>query len=145
MRHTDSREIAIVGVMVAAVLASCLILPTMGRLATLDGTWTAAAILGIPTVAVLVVTGYRHYGLARSVAVAVVVMGIALIVSWAFSVFVVAAAMSGSASTLAMGVLLYGVPALVVALLGLLALKLVPGRRPSGNRLATPAAGNPAA
>lgn len=145
MRHTDSREIATAGVVVAAVLASCLILPTMGHLATLDGTWTAAAIMGIPTVAVLIVTGYRHYGLARSVAVAVVVMGIAMIVSWVFSVFVVAAAMSGSASTLAMGVVLYGVPALVVALLGLLALKVVPARRPSSTRLATPAAGNPAA
>ncbi len=142
MRHTDSREIATAGVVVAAVLTSCLILPTMGRLATLDGTWTAAAILGIPTVAVLILTGYRYYGLARSVAVAVVVMGIAMIVSWVLSVFVVAAAMSGSTSTLAMGVLLYGLPALIVALLGLLALRLVPARH---DRLTTPAAGNPAA
>ncbi|MGE2721937.1 hypothetical protein [Mycolicibacterium celeriflavum] len=145
MRHTDSRELAIAGVVVAAVLASCLILPAMGRLSTFEGMWTAAAILGVPTVAVLVVTGYRHYGLARSVAVAVVVMGIALIASWVFSVFVVAAAMSGSATTLAMGVLLYGIPAAIVVLLGLLALKLVPPRHPSSHRLATPAAGNPAA
>lgn len=144
MRH-DSREIAIAGVVMAAVLASCLILPTMGSLATLDGTWRAAAILGVPTVAVLIVTGHRHYGLARSAAVAVVVMGSAMLASWVVSVFVVAAAMSGSASTLAMGVLLYGIPALIVAMLGLLALKLVPGRRPPGHRLTTPAAGNPAA
>ncbi|UUO03097.1 hypothetical protein M4D79_08035 [Mycolicibacterium novocastrense] len=91
------------GVVLAAVLASCLILPTIGQLATLDQTWMAAAILGIPTVAVLTVTGYRHYGPARSLAVAVVVMSVALMASWVFSVHVVAAAMSGSTTTLAMG------------------------------------------
>ncbi|WP_094288649.1 hypothetical protein [Mycobacterium lehmannii] len=145
MRHTDSREIAVVGVVLAAVLASCLILPTIGRLATLDQIWAAAAILGIPTVAVLTVTGYRYYGPARSMAVAVVVMSVALIASWVFSVYVVAAAMSGSTTTLAMGVLLYGTPALIVAVLGLLALKLVPPRSPSRDRLTTSTAGNPAA
>nr|WP_090338610.1 hypothetical protein [Mycolicibacterium malmesburyense]CRL66564.1 hypothetical protein CPGR_00017 [Mycolicibacterium malmesburyense] len=145
MRHTDSRELAIAGVLVAAVLASCLILPAMGRLTTFDGTWAAAAILGIPTVTVLVVTGYRHYGLARSVAVAMAVMSIALIASLVFSVFVVASAMSGSATTLAMGVFLYGIPAAIVVSLGLLALKLVPPRHPSIRRLTAPAAGNPAA
>lgn len=133
------------GVVLAAVLASCLILPTIGRLATLDQTWAAAAILGVPTVALLTVTGYRHYGPVRSLAVAVVVMGVALMASWVFSVYVVAAAMSGSTTTLAMGVLLYGTPALIVAVLGRLALKLVPPRSPSGDRLTTPTAGNPAA
>ncbi|KUI20803.1 hypothetical protein AU193_06620 [Mycobacterium sp. GA-1285] len=142
MRGTDSREVAIVGVVVAAVLASCLILTTIGRLATLDQTWTAAAILGIPTVAVLTVTGYRHYGPARSVAVAVIVMGIALMASWAFSVHVVAAAMSGSTTTLAMGVLLYGTPALIVAVVGVLALKLVPPRSRPPDRLTTSVTGN---
>lgn len=133
------------GVVVAAVLASCLILPTVGRLATLEHIWAAAAILGIPTVAVLTVTGYRYYGPARSMAVAVVVMSVALLASWVFSVYVVAAAMSGSTTTLAMGVLLYGTPALIVAVLGLLALKLVPPRFPSRDRLTTSTAGNPAA
>lgn len=133
------------GVVLAAVLASCLILPTIGRLATLDQIWAAAAILGIPTVAVLTVTGYRYYGPARSMAVAVVVMSVALTASWVFSVYVVAAAMSGSTTTLAMGVLLYGTPALIVAVLGLLALKLVPPRSPSRDRLTTSTAGNPAA
>ncbi|KUI45632.1 hypothetical protein AU198_05580 [Mycobacterium sp. GA-1199] len=145
MRHTDSREVAVVGVVLAAVLASCLILPTIGQLATLEQTWMAAAILGIPTVAVLTVTGYRHYGPARSLAVAVVVMSVALMASWVFSVHVVAAAMSGSTTTLAMGVLLYGTPALIVALLGLLALKLVPPRSSSSDRLTTSTVGNPAA
>ena len=130
------------GVIVAAVLASCLILPAMGRLATLDGTWLAAAIVGVPTVAVLVATGYRHYGLSRSVAVAVVVMTIALFASWIFSVFVVAAAIGGSSTTLAMGALLYGIPAAIVAALGLLALKLVPARSPAGARLTIFATGN---
>ncbi|MGV0606825.1 hypothetical protein [Mycolicibacterium sp. XJ1904] len=145
MRHTDPREVAVAGVVVAAVLASCLILPTIGRLATLDQIWAAAAVLGIPTVAVLAVTGYRHYGAARSMAVAVVVMSVALMASWVFSIYVVAAAMSGSTTTLAMGVLLYGTPALIVAALGLLALKLVPPRSPSRDRLTTSTAGNPAA
>lgn len=136
---------AMVGVIVAAVLASCLILPAMGKLATLEGTWLAAAIVGIPTVAVLVATGYRHYGLGRSVAVAVVVMTIAMFASWVFSVSVVAAALGGSTTTLAMGVLLYGIPAAIVAALGLLALKLVPARSPSSDRLTIFTTGNRAA
>ena len=133
------------GVIVAAVVASCLILPAMGKLATLDGTWLAAAIVGLPTVAVLVATGYRHYGLGRSVAVAVMVMTIALLASWVFSVFVMAAALGGSTTTLAMGVLLYGIPAAIVAALGLLALKLVPARSQSSDRLTLFATGNRAA
>lgn len=135
MRQTDSRQLAMTGVIVAAVLASCLILPAMGKLATLDGTWLAAAIVGVPTVAVLVATGYRYYGLGRSVAVAVLVMAIALSAIWVFSVFVMAAALGGSTTTLAMGVLLYGIPAVIVAALGLLALKLVPARSASSHRL----------
>ncbi|WP_112557490.1 hypothetical protein [Mycolicibacterium sp. GF69] len=144
MRQTDPHRLAMTGVVVAAVLASCLILPAMGKLATLDGIGLAAAIVGIPSGAVLVATGYRYYGLARSVAVAVVVMTIALIASWMFSVFVVASALSGSSTTLAMGVLLYGIPAVTVGALGWLALKLVPARSQS-SRLTLFAAGNRAA
>jgi hypothetical protein len=142
MRQTDTRKVAIAGIVVAAVLASCLILPAMGRLGTLDGTWLAAAILGLPTVAVLVATGYRYYGLGRSVAVAVVVVAITLVASGVFSVFVVASALGGSTTTMAMGVLLYGIPAVLVVVLGLLALKLVPPRSAVEHRLSTSAAGN---
>jgi hypothetical protein len=118
MRQTDSRKVAVAGIAVAAVLTACLILPAMGRLATLDGTRTAAAILGLPTVAVLVATGSRHYGLGRSIAVAVVVMAVTLVASWVLSVFVVASALGGSTTTMAMGVLLYAVPVALVVGLG---------------------------
>jgi hypothetical protein len=125
---TTARKVATAGVFVAAVLAACLILPAIGQIATLEGTWLAAAILGIPTAVVLAATGYRHYGAGRSVAVAVVIMAITVVISWVASVFVVASALGGTATSLAMGLVLYGVPAVVVVILGLLALALVPGR-----------------
>jgi hypothetical protein len=127
MRLTDARKVAIAGVLVAAVLAACLVVPAIGQMLTLEGTWLAAAILGLPTAAVLTATGYRHYGLARSLAVAVVVTAVTLVVTWVVSVFVVASALAGSATSMAMGIVLYGVPALAVVILGLLALRLVPG------------------
>jgi hypothetical protein len=128
MRLTNARKIAAAGVFVAAVLAALLILPAIGQIATLEGTWLAAAILGIPTAAVLAGTGYRHYGATRSVAVAVGITAVTLAISWASSVFAVASALGGSATSFTMGIVLYGVPAVTVVILGLLALRLVPGR-----------------
>ena len=66
MRLTDARKVAIASVLVAAVLAASLVVPAIGQVLTLEGTWLAAAILGLPTAAVLTATGYRRYGLGRS-------------------------------------------------------------------------------
>ncbi|OBI84641.1 hypothetical protein [Mycobacterium sp. E740] len=145
MRQTDSYKLALAGVVVAAVLASCLVLPAMSRLATFEGTWLAAAILGVPTAVVLFTTGYPHYGSGRSAAVALGVTTITLVASWVFSVLVVASALSGSTTTMATGVLLYGIPAAIVAVLGFAALRLVPGRPAAGNRLTFALTGNRAA
>jgi len=41
---------------------------------------------------------------------------------------VVASALSGSATSVVMGAVLFGVPALAVVVLGVLALRVVPGR-----------------
>ncbi|MGZ5396071.1 MAG: hypothetical protein ACXWEI_11545 [Mycobacterium sp.] len=113
---------------VAAVLAACLVVSAFGEMLTLEGTWLAAAILGLPTAAVLTLTGYRHYGLGRSLLVAVTITVLTLVVTWAVSVFVVASALGGSATSVVLGAILYGVPAVAVVILGLLALRLVPGR-----------------
>jgi hypothetical protein len=126
MRQTQ--KIAMVGVFVAAVLAACLVMPTVGQLSAMSGVWLAAAIMGLPTVVVLVATGYRHYGLGRSLAVAVTIMLITFVVTWAVFVFAFASALSGTVSGPVMAVVLYGVPALSVLVLGLLALKIVPAR-----------------
>jgi hypothetical protein len=128
MALTDTRKVTIIGVFTAAVLAACLVVPAFGQVLTLEGTWFAAAILGVPTAAVLTLTGYRHYGVARGLLVAVVITVLTLAITWVVSVFVVASALGGSATSLVMGAVLYGVPALVVVILGLLALRLVPGR-----------------
>lgn len=131
MREIDGRKLAMAGVIVAAVLSSCLVLPAVGRLATVNGTWLATAILGLPPLAVLVATGYRHYGPGRSIGVAVVVTAVMLVVSWIFAVIVVASALSGTATSMAMGVLLYVIPAVLVLVLGILALAVVPPRAPA--------------
>jgi hypothetical protein len=117
-----------VGVVVAAVLAACLVVPALGQVLTLERTWLAAAMVGVPTAAVLTATGYRHYGPARSVIVAVIVTALTLVITWVVSVFVVASALSGSATSAMMGAVLYGVPAVAVVIFGLLALKLASGK-----------------
>jgi hypothetical protein len=128
MGLSDTRKVTIVGVFVAAVLAACLVVPAFGQMLTLEGTWLSAAILGVPTAAVLTLTGYRHYGLGRSLLVAASITVLTLAITWVVSVFVVASALSGSATSVIIGAVLYGVPAVVVVILGLLALRLVPGR-----------------
>jgi len=128
MRLTDSRKVTIIGLFVAAVLAACLVVPAFGQVLSLEGTWLAAAILGLPTAVVLTLTGYRHYGWGRGLLVAVVITVLTLLITWVVSVFVVASALGGSAASLVMGAVLYGVPAVAVVMLGLVALRLVPGR-----------------
>ena len=117
-----------VGVAVAAVLAACLVVPAFGQVLTLEGTWLAAAMMGVPTAVVLTATGYRHYGFGRGLLVAVVITVLTLVITWVVSVSVVASALSGSATSVVMGAVLFGVPALAVVVLGVLALRVVPGR-----------------
>ncbi len=128
MRQTDSRKIAVAGVVVAAVLASCLVMPTVGHLSTLDGAWLAATIMGLPTAAVLVATGFRHYGWARSIVVAVVIMATTFVVTWVMTIFAVASALGGSPLSLTLSIVLYAIPAVSVLILGFLALKVLPAR-----------------
>ncbi|MGH3676725.1 MAG: hypothetical protein ACRDU5_13505 [Mycobacterium sp.] len=68
--------------------------PAAKQLGDVNGLGLAAAILGLPIVALLALSGASYYGVARSVVIAVV---------------------------------LFGGPALCVALLGLLAMRLVGG------------------
>ena len=124
MRQTE--KIAIAGVVVAAMLAASLVTPMVGQLSAFSGVWLAAAIIGLPTVVVLTATGYRHYGLPGSLAVAVTIALVTFVVTWAVFVFAFASALSGSITGPVMGVVLHGVPALSVVVLGLLALKIVP-------------------
>jgi hypothetical protein len=135
MRHTDTRKVAVAGVLVAAILAACVAMPTIGQLSAPSGWWLAAAIMGLPTAAVLVATGYRYYGWARSVAVAVTIAVITLVVTWAVFVYAFAAALSGSTVGPVLGIVIYGTPALTVVVLGLLALKFVPGRATADRQL----------
>jgi hypothetical protein len=144
MQQTDSRKIAVAGVLVTAVLAACLTQPAVHQLSTIEGTWLAAAILCLPTAAVLAGTGHRHYGLARSIGVAVVIMLVTGLITWAVAVFALALSMSGSTVGPAIGILVLGAPALSVIILGLLALRLVRAHQappPSAARLSTRAAG----
>jgi hypothetical protein len=53
---------------------------------------------------------------------------ITCVVSWVVAILAFASALSGSAVGLVLGLVLYGTPALTVVILGLLALKVLPGR-----------------
>jgi hypothetical protein len=131
MRNNHSRVIAMVGVVAAAIAAAALVMPAAHQLGPASGSLTAAAIIGIPVLLVLAVTGAAHYGWPASSAIAVVISVITCLVSLAIAAFAFATALSGSTTGLILAVVLFGGPALCVLILGLLALRVV---KPSVSR-----------
>src|SRR5689334_14867135 len=125
MRNHNSRVIAMVGVAVAAVLAAFLVMPAARQLGPASGMLTAAAIIGIPVLLVLAVTGAPHYGVPTSCVIAVVIAVITCVVSWVIAAVAFAPALSGSATGLLPAVVLFGGPALCVLILGLVVLRVV--------------------
>jgi hypothetical protein len=128
MQHTNSRIFALVGVVVAAIAAACLVWPAARQLGPATGLLWAAAIIGIPVLVVLAVSGAAHYGALASSVVALVIAVITCIASGVVAAFAFATALSGSVSGLLMAVVLFGGPALCVLILGLAALRVVPAR-----------------
>jgi len=114
-----------VGVVVAALAAAVLMTPAARQLGPASGMLTAAAIIGIPVLLVLAVTGAPHYGVLTSSVIAVVIAAITCVVSWVIAAFAFATALSGSATGLMLTVVLFGGPALCVLILGLVALRVV--------------------
>ena len=114
-----------VGVVVAALAAAILVMPAARQLGPASGMLTAAAIIGIPILLVLAVTGAPHYGVLPSSVIALVIAVLTCVVSWVIAAFAFATALSGSAAGLLMAVVLFGGPALCVLILGLLALRVV--------------------
>jgi hypothetical protein len=132
MQHSNSRVFAVVGVVVAAIAAACLVMPAARQLGPATGLLTAAAILGIPVLVVLAVSGATHYGVVTSVVIAVVVAVITCVASLVVAAFAFATALSGSVTGVVLAVVLFGVPALSVLILGLVALRVVPARSGDG-------------
>ncbi|MEN3317247.1 MAG: hypothetical protein V7643_648 [Mycobacterium sp.] len=128
MQNSNSRVFAVVGVVVAAIAAAALVMPAARQLGPATGLLTAAAIVGLPVLVVLAVSGAAHYGVLASSVVGVVVAVITCVVSWIVAAFAFATALSGSATGLVLAVVLFGAPALTVLVLGLLALRVVPAR-----------------
>jgi hypothetical protein len=124
MRQTNSRTVAAIGVLATAVLTAFLVFPVSRQLGTVEGIWLAAVILLAPTIALLIATGFRYYGLRRSVAVAVVVMAITAIVIAVISAIAFAKALTASITGALLAILLFGGPALSVVVLGLLAMRI---------------------
>jgi len=128
MQHSNSRVFAVVGVVVAAIVAAALVMPAARQLGPATGLLAAAAIMGIPVLLLLAVSGAAHYGVVASAVVAVVVAVITCVVSWVVAAFAFATALSGSVTGLVLAIVLFGAPALTVLILGLLALRVVPAR-----------------
>jgi hypothetical protein len=126
MQETRSRAFAVVGVVVAAIAAACLVWPAAQQLGSPDGLLIAAAIIGLPVLVALAASGVPYYGLLRSSVIAVGVALITCAVAWAVAAFGVASALSGSVSGLVFALVLFGGPALSVLIPGLLALRVVP-------------------
>lgn len=132
MQHSNSRAFAVVGVVVAAIAAACLVMPAARQLGPVSGLFTAAAIIGIPVLVVLAVSGAPHYGAVASSVVPITVAVITCVVSWVVAAFAFATALSGSVTGLVLALALFGAPASSVLLLGLVALRVVPARSADG-------------
>ena len=128
MQHSNSRVFAVVGVVAAAIAAAALVMPAARQLGPATGLLTGAAIIGIPILVVLAVSGAAHYGVLTSSVIAVVVVAITCVVSLVVAAFAFASALSGSATGLVLAFVLFGAPALSVLILGLVALRVVPAR-----------------
>jgi hypothetical protein len=128
MQNSNSRVFAVVGVVVAAIAAAALVMPAARQLGSVAGSLTAAAIIGIPVLLVVAVSGAAHYGVLASSVIAVVVAVITCVVSWVVAAFAFATALSGSVTGVVLAIVLFGVPALCVLILGLVALRAVPAR-----------------
>jgi len=128
MQHSNSRVFAVVGVVVAAIAAAALVMPAARQLGPATGLLTAAAIIGIPVLLVLAVSGAAHYGVLASSVVAVAIALITCVATSVVAAFTFATALSGSVTGVLLAVVLFGGPALTVLVLGLLALRLVPAR-----------------
>jgi hypothetical protein len=128
MQNSNSRVFAVVGVVVAAIAAAALVMPAARQLGSVAGSLTAAAIIGLPVLLILAVSGAAHYGVLASSVIAVVVAVITCVVSWVAAAFAFATALSGSVTGIVLAIVLFGVPALCVLILGLVALRVVPAR-----------------
>jgi hypothetical protein len=126
MADRTPRAIAVAGVVVTAVAATFLLMPAIHQLGWPHYWWLAAVILFVPTVVLLVATGYAHYGLWRSVAVAAAVMAITTVATLGVAVFAFAAALGGSGAATVLGILLLATPGVLVLILGLVSLLIVP-------------------
>lgn len=122
----DGRGTAVAGIISAAVLAACLLVP--GMRVGADQPWLGAAIMIAPVAALLTGTGYRHYGLGRAFAVALAVTLVAGGVSWLVAVFTLVKALSGAGVGTVWAILLFATPAISVLALGALALRVLPAR-----------------
>lgn len=128
MQHSNSRVFAVIGVVLAAIAAAALVMPAARQLGPATGLLTAAAIIAIPVLVLLAVSGAAHYGVLASSAVAVAIAVITCVASCVVAAFAFATALSGSVTGVLLAVVLFGAPALTVLILGLLALRLVPAR-----------------
>lgn len=121
--RTHARILAVVGIVGAAGLAALLLVPGL-RLGA-DVPWLGAVVMVAPTSTLLAVTGYRHYGLGRALAVALAVTVAAGGISWLVAIFTLVRALSGTGVELAWAILLFLTPAVSVLALGALALRIV--------------------
>lgn len=121
---TNGRGVAVAGILGGAVIAALLLVPGL-RLGA-EQPWLGAVVILLPVALMLTATGFRHYGFARAVMVAVAVAAIAGGVSWLVAVFTLVKALSGAGIGFGWAVLLFLTPVVSVMALGALALRFVP-------------------
>lgn len=117
---------AVAGVVGAAILAACLLEP--GLRAGVASFWVGAAVIVVPTAALLTATGSRYYGFGRSLAVGLAVTLAAGGVSWVVAIFTLVKALSGRGVLLVWAILPFAASVVAVLALGVLALRVVPPR-----------------
>ena len=96
--------------LVTAAAAAMLVWPAASRLGDFNGWWLAAAILGLPVLVLLAVTGAPYYGAIRATVCAAVIAVVTCIVGLVVAVFTFATALSGSVAGIVLALLLSGAP-----------------------------------
>jgi hypothetical protein len=129
MAESNKRALAIGGILLTAARAAFLVMPAARQLGTFDGMWLAAAFFGLPTFALLAITGLPYYSTLRSLAIAAVVTAIGCAVALIVVGYTFATALAGTAADVVIATVLFGSPLLCVAIFGLLTLRITENRR----------------
>ena len=129
MQTPNSRRIAVIGVVIAAIAAVLVLRPALHSFGYGQLNWAGLGYAGIP-LALLWATGARYHGIFRSAVIATTATVVAVGATAALFVLALGLSLSGSGSAGMLLALLWVLPPLVILVLGLAAARFLRPRTP---------------